>query len=248
MCAIRTYTIVAIVVLGLLAAGVFVEAAEQNSKYEQLLEKLENLTPGDTVEVRMGTEKDQYDVGDPFEVRFWASEDCYIVLMDISTDGTITFLTPSRLVPDNQIEGGRVYSSGIFGESPSEEKAVYDLGMQITVAPPKGIETLNLFCSPQKLELFDTDFAKAPFYTIAPDDEERITDFMNRLDRLEQLEWSGASVHVRIGPETGLTRAVPKKHGALPGIGSTGSTGKFFPPIGTSGSTGKTEEAEPEEE
>jgi hypothetical protein len=225
----------------LFLSGSQAQEDERSPVYQQLMEKLENLVPGETLEVKMGTEKEQYDAGEPLEIRFLANKDSHIILMDISTDGSITFLAPSHQVPDPRIEAGIVYSTG--SPSPStDENTSYDLGMKITVAPPDGIETINLFCSPEKIDLFEADFEQEPFYTIMPDDEERLKALLDRLEQLEQSEWSGQSIKIHIGPELPEgVRAVPRKYGALPPIGSTGTTGKFFPPIGSTGTTGKTE-------
>ncbi len=200
--------------------------------YQQVLEKLEALTPGKTIELRMGTEKDQYEFGDPFELRFWVSQDCYVVLMDISRSQLettrITFLLPNGQFPDNKIKGSNVYST------------VHDFGMNMKVAPPEGVDTINLFCSIEKIDLFKADFKKEPYYTIKSYDEDRLKKLLESLDRLKNYEWSGGSVMIRIssggrslsiGP-TGTT-------GKLPPIGATGTTGKFFPPIGATGTTGK---------
>lgn len=233
-----------------------------NPVYEQVLEQLEHLTPSNATEIRMGTEKDRYRVEEPLEVRFAASQDSYMVLMRIATDGTITFLAPSRQVPDPKIQGGRVYSTGSSVEAQSEEAASYDLGLRLITAPPAGTETLNLFCSAEKFELFDVDFAQEPFYTITPEDDARLRAFSNRLKQLQQIAWSGTSVMIKVGSEPVAPPKMEKgisaspdafsapqaqkssgqrRFGALPPMGATGTTGKFFPPIGVTGTTGKTD-------
>jgi len=199
--------------------------------YDQVLEKLESLRPGGTIEVSMGTEKEQYEIGDPFEIRFRASQECYVVLLDIGSSqkdapGAITFLFPNRYFPDNKITGGKVYST------------LYDFNIKATVGLPYGVETINIFCSPEKIDLFGADFKEAGYYTIKPDDEAGLQALLDRLNQLEQREWSGSSAKIFIGKPL-PPRALPKKYGALPPIGSTGSTGKFWPPIGSTGTTGK---------
>ena len=111
-----------------------------------------------------------------------------------------------------------------------------DFGINIIVEPPNGYETITLFCSPEKLDLFEVDFEKEPFYTIEPDDEERLRQLLARLDQLAEREWVGTSVQIRIGPKT---KDLPKKFGALPPIDVSGTAGKFFPPIESTGTTGK---------
>jgi hypothetical protein len=109
--------------------------------------------------------------------------------------------------------------------------------MSMKVAPPYGVEVLNIFCSTEKIDLFEINFEEdEPFYTVKHDNEEQLKALLDRLEQLEQSEWSGNSVKIQIGSGT---RAVPRKYGALPPIGATGTTGKFFPPIGATGTTGK---------
>jgi hypothetical protein len=210
------------------------------SLHQQLLETLEGLTSKETIDIRVGTEKDQYEFGNPFELRFQTSQDCYVVLMDISMidvkddtasatktkPGNITFLLPNYRFTEQKIEGGRVYST------------LTDFGLKITVAPPEGFETFNIFCSLQPLNLFQPDFAQEQFYVITPDDEKRLTALLAQLESLKNSDWSGNSVQIRLGPRTRGMR----KFGTLPPIGSTGTTGKWFPPIGSTGTTGKTDE------
>lgn len=228
----RKITQVCLIVLGLCSvlflSVLEAQEDEEDLLYQQLMEKLERLTPGETIEVKMGTEKEKYEVGDAFEIRFMTSKDCYVVLMDISSAqkeryGEITFLLPNSKFSNNMIEAGRVYST------------LHDFGMNMTVAPPYGLEVINLFCSTEKVDLFETNFEQEPFYRIQYNDEERLKALVDRLDQLKQTEWSGSSVKVQIG----TYRSVPSKSGAIPLIGATDTTGKFFPPINTTGTTGK---------
>jgi len=202
---------------------------EQTTQYKSLI--LEQID-------YQGTAVYQY--GDKFETRFQVSEDSYVVLMHIAglnkdslgniiDGGNITFLLPNQQFSDSRIEAGQVYST------------LHHFDMDIPVGPPPGSETINLFCSNEKLDLFKADFNKEAYYTIAPDDEERLIELLDSLNQLEGREWSGSSLKLRIGqpPLEGLQRGVPRKFGALPPIGSTGTTGKFFPPIGSTGTTGK---------
>lgn len=188
--------------------------------YQQVLEKLDTLTPGTTFEVRMGTEKDRYEFGDPFELRFWASQDCYAVLIDISRSQLettrMTFFLPNYQFPDNKIEGDVVYST------------LYDFHLNITVGPPEGIDTIHMFCSTEKIDLFTADFTKEPFYTIEPYDEDRLKKLLESLERLKNYEWARSSVAVFIGSS-----------GRSLSLDSPETSGKFFPPIGATGTTGK---------
>lgn len=239
---------------------------QESPAYRQVLDKLESLTPGEAIAVRMGTDKERYNLGETIEARFAANQDCYMSLMRIATNGDITFLAPSQRFSESKIEGERVYSSGASEQPVSEENAAYDLGKSPIATSPDGVETLNLFCSTEPFELFEPDFDMEAEYTIASDDDERLLALLERLEQPEQREWSGTSITVIIGSglkptaapsqmkvKKGFTAApdapmslapgsatkVPRKFGALPPVGATGTTGKFFPPLGTTGTSGK---------
>ena len=210
------------------AAGAGAEMKTFSPAYQELMDKLENLKPGDAIDVKIGTEFEEYKVGDPFEIRFMTSKECYVALMDISTNGDIIFIAPSVVMPDNKVEGGRVYST------------LSDFNMNIKVAPPGGVETINILCSSEPFKLFEHNFEEEPLYTIKTHDEERIKKLIDSLNQLKQLEWTGNSVSFLIkDPQVGARGSFSKKGGILPPIGSTGTTGKFFPPIGSTGTTGK---------
>lgn len=213
---------------------------QQVSLYNQVIAKLERLNPGTSIDVIMATEKERYEIGEPFELRFQLSEDCYVIIMHIAADGEIAFLVPNVSTIDHKVEGKRIYST------------LQDFNLPIKASSPQGIEVINLFCSPKKFDLFQADFKQTPFYTITREDEQRLKDLLARLDKLENAEWSGTSVQFRVGPEPPLlnvtsrssTTSPSKKIGAIiPPIATTGTSGKkaLFPPIGTTGTTGHSE-------
>lgn len=227
--------LVGCLVFSMLAIPLFGEDNDVDySMYEQVLEALEDLQPGSSLEVRLGTEKDVYTIGEPFEVRFMVSDACHMVLMDIGASsgetegappqyGPIMFLAPSYKAVDNRLEPGKVYST------------LYDFDLKFRVAPPSGYETVNMFCSPEPLELFEPDFEEEPLYTIMPDDTEKLAKLLENLQILKQQEWAGSSVSFLITENQGARAALPKKFGKLKPLGGTGTTGKtedrFFPEL-----------------
>lgn len=246
-------TMVRYLTMILLVCSIFLwsntEAEEQQqSPYDQLMQTLENLRPQESpMEVLIATEKERYEFGETLDIRFQANQDCYLILMNISLTkdpasmgmeylpGDIFFLVPSHNVSDNRIKGGQRYST------------LADFDMYIEGEPPAGTEIVNLFCSPEKIDLFDADLNEnKPFYIVKPDDEKKLKELIMRLEQLKNQKWSGNSVAIRLGWGTvakgGKTRGNWKK-GFIPPISTTGTTGKeiLFPPIGTTGTTGHTE-------
>lgn len=170
--------------------------------------------------------------GDQFEIRFQASQPCYATMIHIADekneDGGITFLLPNREFSDAKIEAGKAYST------------TQNFNIQVTVGAPSAYEMVNLMCSQDKIDWFGADAGKDAFYAIMPTDEKRLQHLLKSLEQLERSEWSGTSMPLQIIPKLGGVRDLPRKAGAIPPIGATGTTGKgqFFPPIGTTGTTG----------
>lgn len=203
----------------------------ENPAYEKLIQTLEDLKPEESIEVRMGTEKEQYTLGEDFEVRFQVGQESYITLMDISPEGDITFIIPSIKVQDNKVEADKVYST------------LHHFELPIKIAPPAGYETLNLFCTTEEFAFFDPNFEQEAFYTIKKDDEERLNALIARLEKLNDITWAGTSVQFFIRSSTrSAGPPASRKFGALPPIGATGTTGKFFPPIDATGTTGRSDD------
>ena len=87
------------------------EKVEFSPTYLKVIDKLESLTPGHAIDIKMGIQKERYKVGETFEMRFQVSQDCYCALMHIDSTGRIDFLIPNRWRPDPRIEGKRIYST-----------------------------------------------------------------------------------------------------------------------------------------
>jgi hypothetical protein len=235
------------VVMGILLRIVFpvlIATAEDDfepSVYEQVLNTLERLTPGNSITVEMETEKGQYTAGEPIEMRFRVSANSYLVLMRIAADGNITFLLPNARVPQLKVEGKRVYSTRS------------DFQIDLQGSSTSGAEILNLFCSPEPFNLFEAKLSEQkPYYTMTPKDDKQLKTLLRRLEQLQKQVWSGNSVTVWMAEparksEAAVEESAPQAlfmmapRGAIPVGEVTGSTNKFFPPINTTGTTGKTE-------
>ena len=236
-------------IIGCLLFGGFMtahaESPQFSETYNKVMDKLENLNCGESFTAVMETEKTEYDLGSPLEIRLQSEQACYLTLMDISTNGDIAFLVPSGIVPDNKIEPERTYST------------LNDFKLDMKVAKPGGYEKVNLFCTAEPFAFFDADFQKEAVYTIPSQDETRLTALLKRLEELEKQEWAGkltwtgSSVSFLIkgranipGGAKGLTKGLPKR-GMLPGAPSTGTQGKrLFPPAPSTGTAGHTDDSE----
>ena len=211
----------------------FAEDIQFSETYRNVIKTLEELKPSDSMKIVIGTQKQSYEIGESFEARFQSDQACHIALMDISTNGDITFLAPSQYFQKTQIEAGRVYSTET------------DMGLKMKVSTPKGTEALNIFCTKEPFDFFEADLTKEAVYTIPANDAARLKELQHRLAQLRDVEWTGSSVTFGIGmiPKS-ITRGDFQKRGILKPIDATGSTGRMLWPVDATGSTGHTEDDE----
>ena len=248
-------------VIGCMVLSSLLSAHAEQSKfsdaYNKVMDALEQLKPGEKFSVVMETENDAYESGAPLEIRFKSEKACYLTLMDISPNGDLTFLAPSKSLPDNKIEAGRVYSTR------------NDFKMEIHAAALEGDEAVNLFCTVKPFAFFKADVQKEAAYTISSQDETRLSALLKRLHALGKWEWagSGAAFMIRgrapipadakepdvlfyripMPAETGEsgTQGLSKR-GMLPGAPSAGTQGKrLFPPAPSTGTTGHADDDAP---
>jgi len=239
------------IILSVIAHGLLGSITLAQDKYAPVLSEvkltLEAFTPGTTITVNIGAEKDRYTSGEPIEIRFRASQACSPIVMEIAPTDEIRFLIPNGRAKQPTLEAGRVYSTS------------QDFQIDLTASATPGDTVFNLLCSPQRLNLFDADFTEnTPYYTIKPTDAKRLQALLDRLTPLHAQECSGSSLilpiidaaPVKTIEETSFPVLAPasapasvqvlfyQPRGAL---NAPITTERFFPPIGVTGTTGKTE-------
>jgi len=102
---------------------------------------LSNSSPD--FKVKLWTERDNpvYMAGEEITYYFEAEKDCYLTLIDVATDGTVTVLFPNNITSDSKIEGGKTYSIPAEGET------------KLTVEAPMGIKMVKAIATENSLEL-----------------------------------------------------------------------------------------------
>ncbi len=89
-----------------------------------------------------------FHVGDNINVRFRASRDCYLTLLNIGTSGKLTVLFPNAMHRDNHIRGGTWHE--IPGTS---------YGFEYRLQGPTGTEKLKAFATQHPVALLESSFA-----------------------------------------------------------------------------------------
>jgi hypothetical protein len=104
----------------------------------RVLLDLKNPNPSFKIELR--TDKERYQEGDPFIIRFKSEKDCYLILVAIDPTGTPTVLYPWQSSQPRKVEGGKEYVL----TGPSTD-------MQWVIKPPTGRECLVAIATLQEV-------------------------------------------------------------------------------------------------
>jgi hypothetical protein len=101
----------------------------------------------------------QYTVGTLIVVRFRATRDCYVTLLNVGTSGKLTVLFPNALHPDDRILAGQCYEVPGPGDD-----FVYE------ITGPRGVELLKAVATLEKVPLLESQFAPdgSLFRTVSP--------------------------------------------------------------------------------
>ena len=134
----------------------------------------------------------RYRVGDRVRVSVRASRDCYLTLLNLSSDGSLTLLFPNRFHRDNWIEGGRVY------EVPSD-----DYEFDIVLEEPAGEDRVKAIVTLDPRPLLESDFGPSGsfFHCIERTATPRAMKAVAReVERRDQTQWASASTCFTVEP------------------------------------------------
>jgi len=100
-----------------------------------------------------------YQVGDKIVVRFRATRDCYLTLLNIGTSGKLTVLFPNALCRDNRILAAQLYQVPGIGHP-----------FEYQITGPSGRERLKAVATLRDVPLLESHFAAdgSLFRTVSP--------------------------------------------------------------------------------
>ncbi len=167
-----------------------------------------------TIHITMGTEKARYELGDSFNLRFQVAQSCYMNILYTVIDDTIIFLLPNQNFPEVYLEKGRMYS------------LKHDFNMNLSFSPPAGFDVLTLFCSAEKVDLFDLATLKeGKYYIILPTQNEARKYLLEQIRQLQQVTWGGTSLFLPVAYDP--VPVVPQSLGVLQAVWSTATVGQL---------------------
>lgn len=178
---------------GIIIASLASIAYAQTSNQDILakLSQLKQIQPN--FHIKLWTNKNIYYPDDPIEFSFRSDKDCYLILIDVATEGIIRVIFPNKRHPENYIRGGKTYN--IPG----------DYNFQLRVTGPAGIEQVKAIATTQKMDIFDMDFQDGDyfFFETKTESETAIRGLGGLAKKLKnQANWTEASLEFEIQVDT----------------------------------------------
>lgn len=158
------------------------------NEYDNLLASLvalDNDSP--PFKIHIWTNEQSYRIDDNITFSFKADKNCYLTLIDISTNGELKILFPNCLHKNNYVRAGHTYNI------PAQEH-----GFKFEVGGPAGIERLKAIATLKPLQIFDIDCDSGPFYGLARDNSRAINIVTQKVNELTQEDFADAYLEFRI--------------------------------------------------
>jgi len=142
-----------------------------------------------TMEVR--TDKNAYRIGEKVVITVRTSQDCYLTLYDISTQGEVTQIFPNQFAADNQIKGGVVYSI------PTQTDT-----FDFLISGPAGMERVRAVGTIENVNLVDARSIDRTekFPRIRQSSEQFDQGVSQKLETMPRARWTEASITFQVVP------------------------------------------------
>ncbi|GJL77275.1 MAG: hypothetical protein NPINA01_02640 [Nitrospinaceae bacterium] len=167
-----------------------VRALGHVENYDEALDHLIALKPNETsLNVKIWTEKNEYQIGEKITFFIKAERPCYLILFDVRPDGEAKVIFPNEDTKNNFIQAGETL------QVPAESS-----GIEFRVQGPAGLERLKALVSSRPGIPVDLDL-RNKFFTIEKNsltgfqDINRLVEFFTRQD---ESEWTEAYMEVFI--------------------------------------------------
>ncbi|MGO9572132.1 MAG: DUF4384 domain-containing protein [Desulfomonilaceae bacterium] len=188
---------VCIFTMGLTTAsfGAGKEASEKAKQVVAEARKIENPNPGFQIKLWAEGDKKSFKAGDTVAFKFTSSENAYVTLLSIATDGQVYKIFPNKWHKDGKVEKGKEYTF-----PPSESDFVF------RVKGPEGIEYIKAIATLDPLPAASEVKAdpEQPMATVEKP-EEAMKNVAVELKKREQKTWAESLASFEI------TEAKPEK-------------------------------------
>lgn len=163
-------------------------------------------------------------VGERIVIHFKTDRDCYVVVANVSSKGSVAIVFPNSEQPDNRVQGGKEY-------------ALFDKDSKLKLVIGKGISGARLvfYASPEPIDLAPFKISGKNVAIVIPaSSSEDLKTFTNKIEQASKVKgFNRTLLSIKSEPkdEAGLRLMGPTPKGMQP----VGSGGKYGEVTGTRG-------------
>lgn len=148
---------------------------------------------GEGISIKLSLSKAALVEGDEVKILYQSNKDCYVYILSVATDGSVTLLLPNSMNKDNFIKSGNPY------EFPPIESRVKLKAMLLTEFKGRiAEEKIKIIATMNKEELVPLGFQEGIFKVYDAKSTGMISDLVKRLNQLDPIDWAEATAVYRI--------------------------------------------------
>jgi len=148
---------------------------------------------GQGISLKMSLSKSVLKEGEEAKVFYQANSDCYIYILSIAADGSVTLLLPNSVDKDNHVTQGKAYEFPSAG-SPIRLQAMFLPGYKEKFAE----ERIKIIATKNEEAIVPLGFQEAMVKVYDAKSTGLVSELVKRLSQLEPAEWAEASAVYRI--------------------------------------------------
>jgi len=148
---------------------------------------------GEGLSAKLSLSKTDLKEGEEVKMFYQVSEDSYVYMFSIASDGSVTLLLPNSNMPDNFTRAGRAYQFPPT-DSPIHLKAMFLPNHKEASAEEK----IKIIATRSKEELLSIGFKEGIFQVYDAKSTGMIGDLVRRLNQIELTDWTEATAFYTI--------------------------------------------------
>ena len=148
---------------------------------------------GEGLSAKLSLSKTDLKEGEEVKIFYQVSEDSYVYIFSIASDGSVTLLLPNSNMPDNFTRAGRAYQFPPT-DSPIHLKAMFLPNHKEASAEEK----IKIIATRSKEELLSIGFKEGIFQVYDAKSTGMIGDLVRRLNQIELTDWTEATAFYTI--------------------------------------------------
>ena len=168
-------------------------------EYALMVKQLAHISPSNPafkVEIETDDRRRDYRLGEEITFNVYSEKDCYLLILDIHSEGDIHIIFPNKRYKDNRVSGGKTINIPDEVMKKENFRFIFDA--------PAGEETVKVIASTRSLKLEDIGLAEFEKYfdlagliSVPADKKGSFIENVSKTLYSNEFEWSEDSIVIR---------------------------------------------------